>query len=250
MRSDMGKVVVERPRGQSYVPNRKFGMRLRYLPDHDYEEQPKRVGISASYRDYGYSAKWLKDLLGPLQRFLQKNLGQPWDQVYSEVCAVLDRREITGHHLIAHLKMEVQTNCFMDAKGKIRYRSGNEERRVDGFYVHPITGLLRRAWPESNRELNRRRRLAEAAETAWWLPGKGNTAYRNFRGIWYRVTWKQVFVDRRGEPGTVHDIFYKQEVKLDYGWNTVVIDKKQCNRDELKRVRYLLWERSWTNKNT
>jgi hypothetical protein len=62
----MKKVVVERPRGQSYVPNRKFGASLPYLPDHDYDEQPKYMGISASYRDYSYSAKWLKDLLGPL----------------------------------------------------------------------------------------------------------------------------------------------------------------------------------------
>lgn len=247
MRSDMGKVVVERPRGQSYAPNRKFGARLCYLPDHDYEEQPKRVGISASYRDYSYSEKWFKDLLGPLQRFLQKNLGRPWSQVYSEVCTTLDRRKITGHHLIDHLKWEVETNCFMDAKGRVYYRSGNEERLVDGFYVHPATGLLCRAWPESSRERKRRRLLAE--EKDWWLPSDGHTAYRKHMGIWYRVTWKRMFVDWRGQPVKIRDIFYKTDVWLDYGWNTVVIDKKQCNRDELKRVQYLLWERSWRIRN-
>jgi hypothetical protein len=68
-------------------------------------------------------------------------------------------------------------------------------------------------------------------------------------GIWYRVTWKRMFVDWRGQPVKIRDIFCKTDVWLDYGWNTVVIDKKQCNRDELKRVQYLLWERSWRIRN-
>lgn len=53
MRSDMKKVVVERPRGQSYVPNRKFGARLPYLPDHDYDEQPKHHEF-ASGEEHSY----------------------------------------------------------------------------------------------------------------------------------------------------------------------------------------------------
>jgi len=241
MRSDMGKVVVERPRGQSYVPNRKFGARLRYLPDRDYEEEPKRVGISASYRDYGYSEKWFKDLLGPLERFLQKNVGRPWNQVYSEVCTTVDRRKITGHHLIVHLKWMVETNCFINAKGRICYWSGNEEHRVDGFYVHPMTGVLWRAWPESNRESKRRCLLAEEVT---WLASSNEIGFRKHEGIWYRVTLKWLFVHRNQELSKVRDIFLKKDVSLKYGWNSVAIAKKQCNRDELKRVQYLLWERS------
>ena len=112
----MKKVVVERPRGQSYVPNRKFGARLRYVPGHDYEEQPKRVGISASYRDYGYSAKWFTDVLGPLKRFLEKNVGRTWNNVYSEMCASLDKRKATGKHIFDHAMDMVETHCFIGAK--------------------------------------------------------------------------------------------------------------------------------------
>jgi hypothetical protein len=126
----MKKVVVERPRGQSYVPNRKFGARLPYLPDHDYDEQPKRVGISASYRDYGYSAKWFTDVLGPLRRFLEKNVGRPWNDVYSEMCTSLDKRKATGKHIFDHAMDMVETNCFLGANGKISACVGELNARL------------------------------------------------------------------------------------------------------------------------
>ncbi|MGZ4843036.1 MAG: hypothetical protein ACXV5J_14895, partial [Candidatus Angelobacter sp.] len=172
----MKKVVVERPRGQSYVPNRKFGARLPYIPDHDYDEQPKRVGISASYRDYGYSAKWFTDVLGPLRRFLEKNVGRPWNDVYSEMCASLDKRKATGKHIFDHATDMVETHCFMGTNGKVRYlRWGIEECEVDDLYVHPQTGLLCRAQPVSKRELKRRRLLAEEIT---WLNINDESGYR------------------------------------------------------------------------
>lgn len=249
MRSDMKKVVIERPRGQSNAPNRKFGARLPYIPDHDYDEQPKRVGISASYRDYGYSRKWLRDLLGPLTRFLQKNIGRPWNEVYSEICATLDRREITGHHLISHLKDEVETNCFMGANRKVWYlRWGSDLREVEGFYVHPQTRLLCRALQPNKRALQRRQLLAEDVA---WLVIDDETGYRKWKEIWYRVKYKRVFAGwyRRNPPLKVYDVVYKQEVPLEWGWYSVAIEKKQCNRDELKHVRYMLQERLWRIRN-
>jgi hypothetical protein len=43
------------------------------------------------------------DRLSPLFRWLESNCGRPWDDVYSEFCAVTDRRSIRGHHLWTHL---------------------------------------------------------------------------------------------------------------------------------------------------
>jgi len=246
MRSDMKKVVVERPRGQSYVPNRKFGARLRYIPGHDYEEQPKRVGISASYRDYGYSAKWLTDVLGPLKRFLNKNVGRPWNDVYSEMCASLDKRKATGKHIFDHAMDMVETNCFMGSNGKLCYLGwGGEEREVDDLYVHPQTGLLCRALPPNKRELKRRRLLAEEVT---WLNINDETGYRKHEGIWYLVRLKRVFAGwgRSKNPVVVRDIFLKKDVALDRGWYSVAVAKKQCSRDELKYLRYMLQKREWS----
>jgi hypothetical protein len=118
---------------------------------------------------------------------------------------------------------------------------------VDGFYVHPGTGLLCRAWPESSRERKRQHLLAEEVT---WLASDHETGYRKHKGIWYRVKYKRVFAGwYRSTPLMVYDIFYKQEVPLKQGWYVVATEKKQCNRDELKRVQYLLWERSWRIRN-
>lgn len=248
MRSDMKKVVVERPRGQSYVPNRKFGARLRYIPDHDYEEQPKRVSISASYRDYGYSEKWFTDVLGPLERFLRRSVGRPWNDVYSEMCAGLDKRKATGQHIFDHMEWMVETNCFIGSNGKVCHlRWGSEQVEVEKLYVHPQTGLLCWAEPPNKRELKRQRLLAEEVT---WLENTSEIGFRKHEGIWYRVQYRRVYVDWRKQSPIVRDIFLKKDVRLNHGCNLVALAKKQCNRDELKRVRCLLWERERKIKNS
>ena len=78
MRSDMKKVVVERPRWGSRRRNEKFGAKLRYSPDHDYEDQPKKARGFESYGDG--CGKYLTDVLSPLERFLRTNIGRPWDK--------------------------------------------------------------------------------------------------------------------------------------------------------------------------
>ena len=244
----MKKVVVERPRGQSYVPNRKFGARLRYIPGHDYEEQPKRVGISASYRDYGYSAKWFTDVLGPLERFLRSRVGKPWNDVYSEMCASLDKRKATGKHIFDHAMNMVEIHCFMGLKGKVCcLRWGVEECEVYGLYVHPRTGQLCHAERPSRRELKHQRLLAEEIT---WLESTSEIGFRKHEGIWYRVQYRRVYLDWREKLPIVRDIFLKKDVRLTCGWNLIALVKKQCNRDELKRVRCLLWERERKIKNS
>jgi hypothetical protein len=242
MRPDMKKVVVERPRGQSYVPNRKFGARLPYIPDHEYEEQPKRVGISESYRNYGYSEKWFSDLLGPLERFLQSNVGRPWNKVYSEICAGLDKRKATGKHVFDHLKCMVYTNCFIGANDKVCYLRQTEECEVDDLYVHPRTGLLCRARQENKREPKRRKLLSIEVTL---LNLNNGTGYQKHEGLWYRVKLERVFAGwlRRKKPVTVRDIFLKRDVALGWGWHWVATEKKQCNHEELGDVRRLLAER-------
>src|SRR5262249_24318389 len=106
MRSDMKKVVVERPRWGSRVRNQKFGVRLRYVEGHDYEEQPKKTKGFESYHD-GWG-KEFTDVLNPLKRFLRTNVGRPWDKVYSVLCAGLDKRKTTGLHIFQHLKQMIE----------------------------------------------------------------------------------------------------------------------------------------------
>ena len=80
-----------------------------------------------------------------MQKYLRKQVGRPWDKVYSELSQTLDRRSLSGRHIWTHVRQEVTIDCHLE--GKIVYP--NVENRyittgqpVKGLYVHPITGLL------------------------------------------------------------------------------------------------------------
>lgn len=240
MRSDMKKVVVERPRWGSRQRNCKFGARLKYVPEHDYDEQPKKP---RGFESYNGSGKQFTDVLGPLKGFLRKNIGRPWNKVYSELCSSLDKRKVTGKHVFDHLKDMVQTNCFIGSSGKVCYLGYTGlENEVDDLYVHPRTGLLCCPRPESKRERNRRELLAQEVQL---MLLDNDTGYRKHNGQWYRVKLRHVFL-RWSDPESAfatYDIFLKATIRLGYGEYWIATEKKQCNRDELKDVQRLLAER-------
>ena len=103
MRSDMHKVVIERPRWNP-GPN-KYGRRAN-LPD---EMLPKHEGIRRPYA----RRKALTDLLGPLRRWLHAQIGRPWNDVYSEACAVIKPDSVIRAHIKTHLLEFVERHTFM-----------------------------------------------------------------------------------------------------------------------------------------
>src|SRR5947208_10890690 len=138
MRQDMYRVVIERPRFGHANRSRKWGRRV----DEHYEG-PTFVS-SARRRQYGWHSKELSDLINPLVRYLHKQVGRPWDKVYSEIKAALPKG-LHADHIWSHVKSEVQMHCW-EEDGKIWYVPrylGRYAAEVDGLYVHPRTGLLR-----------------------------------------------------------------------------------------------------------
>jgi hypothetical protein len=87
MRADMAKVIVERPRkkGGAWIKLKGYRRRLRRYGE---EGPPVREGIKACWRG---GTKYLNEHLGPLRRYLDKQVGRPWDKVFSEICAHIDR---------------------------------------------------------------------------------------------------------------------------------------------------------------
>ena len=155
MRSDMAKVVTERPRrGHENSSRKTTGRRIRsYDPDHDYDE-PTRLPIAPG-RQYGYNCKEFSDLIGPLKRYLRSCIGKPWNKIHSELSQKLDRRSLTGSHIWDHVRWEIETDCYIGADRlaySTRHTYGLSAVPVDGLYVHPKTGLIR------EQHLTRRRR--------------------------------------------------------------------------------------------
>jgi len=137
MREDMSRVIVERPR--------LGGGRTRKGRARRSEDLPKQEGIR---RPYMRSCDWkeLNENLAPLRRYLERQVGRPWDKVYSEISRHLRVDNAVQQHVRDHLSDFVAI--------KPRRRSG----AVYGFggkgpsdrlwyqllYVDPKDGLLKR----------------------------------------------------------------------------------------------------------
>ena len=120
MREDMSRVIVERPR---FRPTPRKG---RPLP---LDDLPCHQGMRRPYVLAG-NPKELTENLAPLRRYLERQVGRPWDKVYSEIARHLRIDSAVQQHVRDHLGDFV---AF-----------GAAERRFRRLYVDPRTGILKR----------------------------------------------------------------------------------------------------------
>lgn len=146
MRPDMAKVIVERPRYGSWMRGASKGYR-RALQRIDEGDLPRREGIKQRYRG---NTKSLSEHLGPLRRYLDAQVGRPWDKVFSEICAHIDRSSAVQDHVRDHVAQYVVTHVILidgiPCSGDGETFHGQPLHRVPWgrWYVCPRTGILRR----------------------------------------------------------------------------------------------------------
>src|SRR5438876_11302734 len=120
MRKDMAKVVTEAPRRGHANRSSKWGRRLTKdeyaLDDHGASRAP-----FSRHRQYGWNAKEFSDSLGPLRGYLRKQVGRPWDKVWSEIATTLDCRWLTGPHFFAHIRWGGELHGWAGADGRRHY---------------------------------------------------------------------------------------------------------------------------------
>ena len=142
MRKDMAKVVTEAPRRGHANPSSKWGRRLT-KDEHGLDDHGASRGPSSRHRQYGWNAKEFSDVLGPLRRYLRKQVGRPWDKVWSEITRTLDSRSLTGLHIFEHIRAEVEQEAWLGDDGRVYHkRRWGTSEVVTGLYVHPGSGLL------------------------------------------------------------------------------------------------------------
>jgi hypothetical protein len=232
MRPDMAKLLTEGERVLSGAPSRKWGKRLAYDPDSEYEDQPQRASMS---RHAHGNEKELTDVLSPLKGYLHKSVGRPWDEVYSEIARNLDRRSVSGIHVFSHLWQYVDLNCWIGTEtGKVYSDSKHGPITPSDFYVHPWTGLLCEA-PNRGRWRHRPEKLP-VERTGIPLPsnpvhGLWGKSYQFIDGIWYYTEWTKEdrfagYVALWNEIGR-NPWRTKQEL--------VILKKRQLGKKELRR---------------
>lgn len=212
MRKDMTKVIAERPRAGSSV-RLKVGViaRTQRTP---IEELPGREPMSASWHN-GWD-DMTRTHRTPVERFLRKQVGRRWDEVYSEVCAVAPKGTKAGQRLREVVLNAVETSVFMDGED-IRCKWGY---RVGGLFVHPQTGVL--SLPETHR---RRYRYQPKNNSGWetvHAPADGSGAaccFVKVDGIWYRVTLVPLPADEEAAKLMPFTERY-DEILKDYVWGT------------------------------
>jgi hypothetical protein len=151
----MCKVIIESPRGGSFLPNYPTRLRIRgnqvnRLSEDEIEDLdlgPNRIGMSIRnrYRS-GYDGKSISDLLGPLKRFLHSRVGRVWNDVHSEISQQLDNRSLMGgRHVWTHVWQFVSLNCYLGADGLFYELSRyGHTFKINGLFVHPESLILSR----------------------------------------------------------------------------------------------------------
>jgi hypothetical protein len=187
----MHKVVVERPRWNP-GPGKK-GRRAN-LPD---ELLPKYEGIRRPHMN----RKMFTDLLGPLRRWLRAQIGRPWNDVYSEACAVIKPDSVIRAHVKTHLLEFVQRHTFM-RDGRVwcfSERWGSPEMLIElagpgrcrsAFYVDPETGFLCEIPRRQNRPRYRDEEAKKRASTHRRL--NETTLLRQLNGFWFECRLKPI----------------------------------------------------------
>jgi hypothetical protein len=148
-----------------------------------------RLGIRA---DHGYRS--LNENLALLRRYLLAQIGRPWNNVFSEICAGIDGRITVQQCIHQHIHefiavdVEVRDGRLIDvANGAGFLRRGRGISQE--LYVDPRTGLicLNRHY-RSSRQDAAEYHVREAAEIA---AGRRTVDERTLllrvEGIWYRV---------------------------------------------------------------
>jgi hypothetical protein len=188
MREDMYKVIVERPRRGGFTN----GGARQYRNS---EERSHKIGMKQGYRD----RKWLNENLAPLKRWLAKQVGRPWDNVYSELAAQIDRRNTVQEHIFTHIEQFVERNTFL-RDGEV-FQCGDWGRsavRIRGstveLFVHPVTRILLanrnvRTWQQTRAAA----RAVEALEQARFVRVLSPTRQlQQLDGYWFAVTLRAI----------------------------------------------------------
>lgn len=143
MRADMFKVIVERPRhGVRGAPAIK--LRKDRCPDRSF------VGHKRHVHEQTFWSKSFNENLAPLRRYLWKQRGRRWDDVFSEICAHLDLDSTVKRHVRQHLDDFVLTHLSRGRHGEWLHEgwvvaADPPRRRQRELYVDPADGVLKDA---------------------------------------------------------------------------------------------------------
>jgi hypothetical protein len=195
VRADMAKVIVERPRktGCAWNKPKGYGRRLCSYGDCG---PPRFEGMRTRW---GNGRKYFNEHLGPLRRYLDDQVGRPWDDVFSEICTHINRNSAVQDHVRDHVERYVLRHVILvdgvPCSGDPRWGHGRplqEMRRWIPWYVCPRTGLLLRT---PVRPSGQRHGASRKQPRSIRVNEELQCHFRN--GFWHLVTLRPMPTDQR-----------------------------------------------------
>lgn len=143
MRADMFKVIVERPRwGSRHASAAK--LKKKTDPNLKFIGHKRHAWLAAPY------TKSLNENLAPLRRFLWKQRGRKWDDVFSEICEHLDTGSTVKMHIREHVGDFIMITVHVDPEanwiGQSRWGGAWPLAHQWGWpdlYVDPFDGRVK-----------------------------------------------------------------------------------------------------------
>ncbi len=240
MRSDMSKVIVERPRlshplknGSAYPRGH---LKNRWAPN--LEDAPRIESMGGTY-----ARKWLNENLQPLVRFLRSSVGRPWDEVHSEISAQISCKSAVQKHVLDHLRGYVVENVRIEGTTVKYIRYKEETLQSYGahlrFYVHPNTRRLCLA-PAAPRK----RRVKDEADPDRRVLSR-DRELRRIHGVWYEIEVAPIPRDPSARAACVDVVertaldggAYKPGARVNVLWQTAryAARKRQLRTQEIIR---------------
>jgi len=177
MRSDMKEVIIETGRHGGFEKGevKLFQQESR----NDFENSPSHVSMHPKHR--GFDRKSQGDKLSPLYRFLDGQVGRKWDDVYSEICRVNDKRSMIGAHLLGHLAYYVHA----EGLGAVRHQTTPDFFRDEAGILQKTSDRCRRPWRHRDRVKDEITRIPLSDGSNWEL-----IENRRKSKYWFR-TWSE-----------------------------------------------------------
>ncbi|MFN6567534.1 hypothetical protein [Dendronalium sp. ChiSLP03b] len=226
----LSEIVIERPRGGRRISLKKLTGFKKQL--HKITEEASQDGLLNPYLIKPINkSKYLSDHLGPLRRFLRSKVGQPWNDIYSELCQRLDPSTMAGQHVLDHLWDYVERHVEIIDGGI--YSKSNRQIQLDGsyrdrFYIHPQTGILCAVQKVP-------RKQKQKPEQTDVVIVDDYHQYHKLNEIWYLIT----FADFPPQTDYVMDVFkglIHRSAAMSKGQKIYAASKQQCNKKEIRFI--------------
>lgn len=226
MRPDMAKVIVERPRYGSSLPSKKKGYRkqFRQTAPEDLARREPMLG-----RWHGLQRS-LNEHLGPMKRFLQSNVGRPWNKVHRDLCEHVSFDNPVQSHVLDHIyDFVVREVQLVDCRPSFRrgWREGCP-LPAGQMYVCCVTGLLK---------VVEQRQAAQPPERLQLAPGLVHLLKDR---VWWEIRVRPIPDD----PAELWDVWLERSVsqlktvdcRQAYGEQVFAVSKRALTPGETKQL--------------